>query len=208
LSAMRGAADGELSGDRDGSVTIREMQAYVTRMLREDQNYEQTPQLLGDGDWTMVSGIDHPPAAPIKPPKRRTPKEVEPAENVVAEVEVPRATRDKQGVAFGLGVGWPTTLRFGYELGRDRTVTALGVRAGFTIGRNTSFYTGLPIVAYTDIGLADRWDLEVSGGNLGGLAVQYDPPSPFQLQLGALVLLDFWFSGVIVSPDVAAEWVW
>ena len=57
IGAMRGWADGEVDGVRDGQVTATEAQRYVDRSLRVLQIREQTPQLVfgGDADALMLS---------------------------------------------------------------------------------------------------------------------------------------------------------
>ncbi len=54
MGALRGWADGELDGRRDGSVTAEEAQAYVTRVLRAAQVQGQTPQLLARDAGALV----------------------------------------------------------------------------------------------------------------------------------------------------------
>jgi hypothetical protein len=47
VGALRGWADGELSGVRDGRVTAEEAQVYVTRALRARQVHDQAPVWVG-----------------------------------------------------------------------------------------------------------------------------------------------------------------
>ena len=54
VGALRGWADGELSGKRDGTVTADEAQAYVARALRTVQSDGQTPQLASADAASLV----------------------------------------------------------------------------------------------------------------------------------------------------------
>jgi hypothetical protein len=58
VGAMRGWADGEVDGRKNGTVTVEEAQAYVSRMLRVAQADSQQPTLLGApaGSLTLVKG--------------------------------------------------------------------------------------------------------------------------------------------------------
>ena len=53
--ALRGWADGELDGQRDGVVTAEEAQAYVARMLRAEGLNDQTPIWVGPTS-TLTAG--------------------------------------------------------------------------------------------------------------------------------------------------------
>ena len=73
VGALRGWADGELGGGRDGAVTGAEAQAYVSRMLRARQVVDQRPALRGASDWTLSAGAElgpgsAPAAAPLPDP--------------------------------------------------------------------------------------------------------------------------------------------
>jgi hypothetical protein len=57
VGAMRGWADGELDGQPDGTVTLREAREYVDRALRIYQVHNQRPRVVGDIDqWTLTTG--------------------------------------------------------------------------------------------------------------------------------------------------------
>ncbi len=57
LGALRGWADGELDGQKDGSVTTDEAQAFVNRFLREHGIREQTPRLLAAASDRLSSKV-------------------------------------------------------------------------------------------------------------------------------------------------------
>ncbi len=63
VGALRGWADGELSGSPDGVVTLREAQAYVERALRSVGQRAQTPAVVGDSEVAAVQarGLEAPP---------------------------------------------------------------------------------------------------------------------------------------------------
>jgi hypothetical protein len=56
LGALRGWADGEVDGARDGSVTTDEARMYVARMLRAAQKAAQHPTLRGPLDVVVAKG--------------------------------------------------------------------------------------------------------------------------------------------------------
>lgn len=66
LGAMRGWADGEITGRRDNQVTAEEAQAFVVRALREAGIRDQGPVLSGSGldGWVLArgSGLEKAPA--------------------------------------------------------------------------------------------------------------------------------------------------
>lgn len=58
VGALRGWADGEISGSRDDTVTLNEAKTYVERMLRETGNSEQTPIMLTtNGDSVALRAV-------------------------------------------------------------------------------------------------------------------------------------------------------
>jgi len=59
VGALRGWADGELSGTRDGKVTAAEAHAFVTRALKARGIRDQQPQWTGEADtndWVLSEG--------------------------------------------------------------------------------------------------------------------------------------------------------
>lgn len=58
VGALRGWADGELDGKRDGKVTAAEAQAYVVRALRRKGTNTQRPVWVGPDDLVLSSGIE------------------------------------------------------------------------------------------------------------------------------------------------------
>ena len=63
LGALRGWADGDIDGVKDGSVTMDEAQSYVQRALRSAQITSQTPELVGARD--LVLSVKAKEAAPV-----------------------------------------------------------------------------------------------------------------------------------------------
>lgn len=61
IGAMRGWADGQVSGKRDGVVTSEEAQLYVADALKSVGMRDQTPSLVGSGatERTLVSGSEY-----------------------------------------------------------------------------------------------------------------------------------------------------
>ena len=57
IGAMRGWADGELDGQRDGTVSSEEAQAYVSRLIRDTGETRQTPAFSSTSSWTLSSGV-------------------------------------------------------------------------------------------------------------------------------------------------------
>jgi hypothetical protein len=57
LGALRGWADGELDGKRDGNVSGREADAYVRRALRSAQKLDQQPVWIGPTDPILARGV-------------------------------------------------------------------------------------------------------------------------------------------------------
>jgi uncharacterized caspase-like protein len=57
VGALRGWADGELDGQRDGTVTAAEAQAYVTRALRRTGQNTQQPVYVGPDDLVLSTGV-------------------------------------------------------------------------------------------------------------------------------------------------------
>ena len=58
VGAMRGWADGEVTGQADGVVTLNEAELYVSRALRTAVDRTQEPELVAQsaGDWVLSSG--------------------------------------------------------------------------------------------------------------------------------------------------------
>jgi outer membrane protein OmpA-like peptidoglycan-associated protein len=69
LGALRGWADGELSGQRDGKVSLEEANLYVSRKLREQQNFEQTPAITGATSLVLSEGTLEAEYVPPKAPE-------------------------------------------------------------------------------------------------------------------------------------------
>lgn len=80
VGALRGWADGEVDGVRDGVVTGAEATLFVDRALERLGLQEQDPVLIGDGSrWRLIEGVEerapklseawtNPPALPPPPP--------------------------------------------------------------------------------------------------------------------------------------------
>lgn len=124
----------------------------------------------------------------------------------------------KPHVEGGFELGVPIGLRLGYHV-EGEVVRSVGARwlsaPAFDLLESTAFGAISGSSAYVDFVIGDVWDLEVSlGGGLvgydvggyGGLAVQYDPPTFIQVNLG-------FFIGVAdeaawLAPDVTMGFVW
>lgn len=63
IGALRGWADGELDGTRDGRVTAAEAQAFVARALRTAGTNDQTPVWVGADDVPLSTGAE---ASPLR----------------------------------------------------------------------------------------------------------------------------------------------
>lgn len=61
LGALRGWADGELDGQRDGKVTAAEAQAFVAHALRRFELAHQQPVWLGPDDLVLATGVTEEP---------------------------------------------------------------------------------------------------------------------------------------------------
>ncbi len=57
LGALRGWADGEIAGKRDGSVDVNEAQAFTARFLKEQDIRDQNPKLLTTGNLVLSSSV-------------------------------------------------------------------------------------------------------------------------------------------------------
>ena len=85
---------------------------------------------------------------------------------------------------------------------------------GLVYGSSPCLMGGLE--PFIDLNISEKWDIELGAG--GGLAyyapafwangaMQYDPPSVFQVNLG-LVFGVVSSSVVLLAPDVSVGWVW
>ncbi len=61
VGAMRGWADGQRDGVRDGKVTVEEASLYVEEGLRSLQIRDQRPERVGDGALVLSSGTEERP---------------------------------------------------------------------------------------------------------------------------------------------------
>ncbi len=64
LGALRGWADGELDGQKDGTVTSDEAQAFVKRFLKEQGVREQTPKMLSTRNHKLATRVKENAPAP------------------------------------------------------------------------------------------------------------------------------------------------
>lgn len=123
-------------------------------------------------------------------------------------------TRRGQGVYYGFEVGLPIGGRIDYKFDGG-PIDSAGGRFGFVPGIGpTGYVIGLGALATGDYRLSEIWQIEASAGVmtnftgsafLVGAAAQLDPPSAFQLNLGAL--LSYWSGTVYVHPDITAGFV-
>lgn len=160
VGALRGWADGELDGLRDGRVTLSEAQAFVQRALPTLQERAQVPELLrGEGfeDLVLAEGVDEvppPPLAPVAATRseasvRRTetlPRAPRPKPAALQTEEpaviVPRAPRSPGQVHVALIWGWGDVDQYWLgveELASDTletvgTAWSRGPLAGSTLG--------------------------------------------------------------------------
>lgn len=116
------------------------------------------------------------------------------------------------GIYGGVDVGLPLAGRIDYKFGGD-TISSVGMRAGVNYG--VAFSSGphavLFLAASGDYGIGANWDLEFTAGIAGntsyygyilGGALQYDPASTFQLNLGTM--LGYYSGGIALYPDITA----
>jgi len=138
LGALRGWADGELTGQRDGRIDLDEAQAFVRRAMAAHQLTGQHAQLEGRLDaltwagevgpeWTRIP-VQAPPAASELPdspaPMAAGPSEPPPAASAPSAAALPRAPRKSRGPKLQ-SAGW-IIAGSGAVLGLG---TAIGARA-------------------------------------------------------------------------------
>ncbi|MFK7931125.1 MAG: hypothetical protein AB8H79_23270 [Myxococcota bacterium] len=120
----------------------------------------------------------------------------------------------RAGFVLGFDAGFPSSVRGEWKIG-GTAVDGVGVRIGGNVQllSSSSASGGVDSSVYTDWTLTKRWQLETGVGiffsdsgspyvNVGG-AVQYDPPNPFQAQLGVRVSV----FGYVV-PDAGVSFLW
>lgn len=125
-----------------------------------------------------------------------------------------RRPSDNSRLGGGLELGGPLGGRLELHFPKG-SVRSAGLRAIVTPAVTTSLYLAGGLALFTDFRLSDRWDLEATGGMgtvgdwglaaIFGAAPQYDPPGPFQVNLGVLA---FAGSGLAVGPDITVGLVW
>ena len=102
LGALRGWADGEIDGQKDGAVSSEEAQAFVKRFLREQGVRDQTPQMLSKKNHRLSQKVkesapDQPqgftPAPSTAPPPQQSTKA---AFKALISARFDTDTRDKQ----------------------------------------------------------------------------------------------------------------
>lgn len=93
VGAMRGWADGELSGAADGVVTLSEAQAYVSRALAAVRPGGQQPTATGSAELVRGAGLEAPPDLAALPVVGVQPAPVAPSGDFVfvAPAPVPAA---------------------------------------------------------------------------------------------------------------------
>lgn len=122
---------------------------------------------------------------------------------------------DRKGLLLGFEVGAPTAVRGEWKIGGS-AADGVGLRVGGNamIMDSGSAYTGVDSNLYVDWNLTPKWQLETSLGvfftqsgsaypNVG-MAVQYDPPSPLQVNVIGARLNAY---GYLV-PDVSVSFLW
>ncbi|MFT7518213.1 MAG: hypothetical protein ACI9MC_000343 [Kiritimatiellia bacterium] len=121
----------------------------------------------------------------------------------------------REGILFGVDVGFPTGLRTEWKIGAG-TVDSVGLRAGgnLFVEGSSSVYGAVDTSVYMDTNLrASDFQLEfslgvvtlLSGSSYGtlGAALQYDPPKPLQVNVG-LKLTGYGY----IIPDVSVGFMW
>ena len=215
VAALRGAADGAVDGQLDGAISIQELQRWVNWKLYAT-GLDQTPALIGGpASFPLTSGLPLDVRGVAPPVTAESPAAVTAGPPTAAEVK-PEIARGHLGggVEFGALNGF----RVEAHMREDSAISAFGIRASAGLGL-AYFYSPGPaggVMLYVDGRANSRsmFQTEVSvgygtiysGGQLlVGAAAQYDPPEPFQMNLGVIVGFG---SGFGIIPDVSAAFVW
>ncbi|MFT7519917.1 MAG: hypothetical protein ACI9MC_002061 [Kiritimatiellia bacterium] len=121
---------------------------------------------------------------------------------------------EREGLLLGFEIGLPTAVRVEYKIG-GTAVDSVGFRVGgnLLLTGSSSAYNGVDVTIYTDANLTKRYQIELMTGLFfdpfgspyltAGAAVQYDPPSPLQINMGLRVAT----SGYI-APELTVGFVW
>jgi hypothetical protein len=118
----------------------------------------------------------------------------------------------RSGLLLGFDVGVPIGFRGEWKIG-GRAVDGMGIRVGGGLLLGDVYgYTGSDSSTYLDWNLTRRWQLETLVGvfvtaeeevfGTVGVALQYDPASPVQINLGARV------GGSYIAPDISLGFLW
>jgi hypothetical protein len=122
-------------------------------------------------------------------------------------------TRRGAGMYYGFEVGLPLGARIDYRFDGGAFDSA-GARLGLIAGASPTgagANAAAMLAADADLRLSESWHVEFtvgaaaaasSYGYVGGAAIQFDPPSLFQLNLG--LLAGYWPQGIFLYPDVTA----
>lgn len=218
IAAMRGAADGEMDGKKDGNISVEEMKLWVNRKLRETQTVEQTPVLLGgSGNFLLVSGLPEEVRGKdvVLTPTPAENRNLRPTTPQTASVKVEEPHGAHLGGGFEVGV--LSGIRLEEHLNGNSKIKSVGIRA---LGGLGLLYFSSPAPGLGGVLFFDRkrnessnWELELSigggvlssGAAFAGVAAQYDPPSAFQLNLGGIVAIGPSFG---ILPDISAGFIW
>lgn len=162
------------------------MLPYFVQFQAPDGSVHGTSYVAAGAEPTPPAGLAPAAVSVVKPPPAETP-----------------------GAEFGIE---PKKWRVGFDLG---FLTALRVER---TGKGTVDYGfrivgayGVGFEPYLDVRAGERWDIELGvGGLVGGIPIgyfrttlQYDPPSPFHLNLGLAAN-----NVVAVLPEVSIGWLW
>ncbi len=157
----------------------------------------QAPDGSVHGTSYVAAGAEPTPPAGLAPVAVATPVVVPPQSGEPAVLPSPHRTR------FGFDLGFPSALRLEVA-GKKRLDYGLRFVIAYGVG----------IEPYLDVRAGERWDVEIGVGGVGGpgfgvgffrAALQYDPPSPFHLNVGLVAIT----SDVVPAvPELSIGWLW
>jgi hypothetical protein len=193
------------------------------RRIEGEIELQRVIQLLSDGQYEAVLAAAIPAMSrwPSLAPSFRAAFEVaaDQLERRRLGYRESRPTRQRRAsrewredvVDWGFDIGLPSGLRFEWKVG-GRVLDSFG----FRVGGNFVAYDGVHMISDSavvfDVPIRGPWQLEGLVGFIGyygwlypqtGAALQYDPPSPLLLNVGARVGPE---SSVV--PELSAGFVW
>ncbi|MBN2799011.1 MAG: caspase family protein [Deltaproteobacteria bacterium] len=145
VGALRGWADGELSGERDGQVSLDEAQAYVQRAMGSLQVTGQHPQVEGRAGPLTTGSEDGPrawtPKAAAQPDPQREPR----------PERLRPARAPGEGRPHRAGLGWALT-GAGVVLGAGSYLAGQSIES--PTQTQVSLYTALNVAGWGVAGVA------------------------------------------------------